>query len=204
MARTRVKAKRRQRPLGAAIGAGLAVTMGVGMLILIVELLIPDSAVSNLFRLSHLPSATLAASPLFQQWKEAVNRQESLFDTPLSLLCGGLTLGWFAPRYATRRRVLVSAASMAFGILAVLLTFTWADNLYLTGTLNAHEGAWITRAIAPLGYVVRQAAWDLIWIAACVLGAWLGLQARDRRQSKDQGKGVPPPTRPAPREVAHR
>lgn len=208
MARTRAargKAKRRERPLGTAICLGLAVTVGVGLVILLVQLLLPGSFLRDYFLLlRHSQSATLPLSPLAQQLAEEAAREEALFATPFSLLCGGLALGLCAPRYAPRRRVLVSGGLMAFGILAVSLTFLWVDNLYTTNIINQHEGGFISHPTAPVGYLVRQALWGLGWIAACVLGVWLGLRWRDRRVPQDNAKGVPPPTRPAPREVVHR
>lgn len=198
MARTRGKAKKRERPLGAAIGFGLLVTFGVALAIFIVMMLIPGTALHNLFRMSlYLSSATLPFDPLFQQWKEVVNREEALFVTPFSLLCGGLTLGWLAPRYATRRRVLLVSAAMALGILVVSLAFTWSDALVATNHLATSEGGYVARLVAPLDLIVRQSVWGLIWIAVCVLGAWLGLRLRDRRSP--QGNDAAPALHTAPR-----
>ena len=125
------------------------------------------------------------------------------FATPFSLLCGGLVLGRCAPRYAPLRRVLWAAGLMAFGILAVSLAFLWVDSIYTTNLLNRHEGGYISHPSAPFGYLLRQVLWGMGWIAACVLGSWLGLRLRDRGIPQE-GKGVPPPPRPAPREVARR
>ena len=207
---TRGKAKRRERPLGTAISLGLAVTLGVGVVILVVQLLVapilpPGSFLRQYYELlRHSPSATLPLSPLYQQLSEKVAQEDALFATPFMLLCGGLALGRNAPRYAARRRVLVSGGLMAFGILSVSLAFLWVDNLYTTYVLNTHEGGTITHATAPLAYLLTQVLWGLAWIAACVLGTWLGLRWRDRRVPTDTAKGAPPPARPAPREVAHR
>lgn len=179
--------------------------MGVGLVILLVQLLLPGSFLREYYELlRHSPSATLPLSPLYQHLSEQAAREEALFATPFSLLCGGLVLGRFAPRYAPRRYVLVAAGLMAFGILAVSLTFLWVDNLYTTNLLNTHEGGAISHQTAPPAYLLTQALWGLAWIAACVLGAWLGLRGRDRHVPRDTDRGVPPPTRPAPREVAHR
>lgn len=203
--RARARAKRRERPLGAAISAGLAVTVGVGLVILIVQLLIPGSFLRDYFLLlQHSQSATLPLSPLAQQLAEEAAREEALFATPFMLLCGGLTLGRLAPRYAPRRRVLGAGGLMAFGIIAVCVAFLWIVNLVIRGILNAHEGGFISHPTAPVGYLVRQGLWGLGWIAVGTFGTWLGLWWRDRRVPQDDAKGVPPPTRPAPREVAHR
>ncbi len=195
---TRAKAKRRERPLGAAVSAGLAVTLGVVLVILIVQLLIPSSFLRQYFDLlRHSPSATLPFSPLYQQYSEEAAREEALFATPFSLLCGGLTVGLLAPRYSPKRRVLVAAGLMALGILAVSLSFLWVDSVSTTNILNAHEGGYISHPTAPLGYLLRQALWGLGWIAACVLGAWLGLRLRDRRAP--QGNDSAPALHATPR-----
>lgn len=205
MARTRGRAKRRERPLGAAIGSGLAVTLGVALAILIVQLLLPHSFMRQYYDLlRHSPSATLPFSALYQQLSEETAWEEALFATPFSLLCGGLVLGRCAPRYSPRRRVLISGGVMAFGILVVSLTFLWVDNIYTTNLLNSHEGGYISHSTAPLAYVLRQGLLDLGWIIACVFGTWLGLRWRDHRQPKNHSEGAPPPTRPARREIAHR
>ena len=182
----RGRAKKRERPLGAAIGWGLAVTLGVGLVILTVQLLVPGTFLRNYYLLLlHAPSATLPLSPLTRQLSEEVAREEALFSTPLSLLCGGLTLGRLAPRYAGRRRVLAAGAIMAFGVLAVSLSFLWADNIYTTRFFNVHEGGVTAHPTAPADYLVRQSLWGLLWIAVSVLGTWLGLRLRDRRLPQD-------------------
>lgn len=199
---TRVRAKRRERPLGAAVSAGLAVTLGMGLIILVVQLLIPSSFLRQYYELlRHSPSATLPFNALYQQYSEQAAREEALFATPFSLLCGGLTVGLLAPRYAPRWRVLVVSGLMALGILAVSVSFLWVDNVNTTALLNTHEGGYITHPTAPLGYLLRQALWGLGWIAACILGAWLGLRLRDRRPASDGGKKAAPQ---APREAVRR
>jgi len=205
--KTRARARRRERPLGAAIALGLVVTMGAGLVILVAQLLSPGSFLREYFELlRHSPSASLPLSPLYQQLSERVAREEALFATPFSLLCGGLTLGLLAPRYAPRRRVLSAAGLMAFGILAVSLSFLWVDNIATTNLLNGHEGGDVTHPTAPLAYLLSQALWGLAWIGACVLGAWLGLVGRDRRvpRTGSKGAGDGSAARPAPRAAARR
>lgn len=183
--RARVKARRRERPLGAAIALGLVVTLGVGLVILVAQLLSPGSFLRQYYDLLlHSPSASLPLSPLYQQLSERVAREEALFATPFSLLCGGLTLGLLAPRYAPPKRVLGAAALMAFGLLAVLLTFLWVDSIATTRLLNSHEGGDVAHPTAPFAYLLSQALSCLAWIGACVLGAWLGLRGRDRRAAR--------------------
>ena len=199
---TRAKAKRRERPLGAAVCAGLAVTLGVVLVILVVQLLLPSSFMRQYYELlRHSPSATLPFNSLYQQLSEKAAREEALFATPFSLLCGGLTVGLLAPRYAPKRRVLVAAGLMALGILVVSLSFLWVDSINTSNLLNTHEGGYISHPTAPLGYLLRQALWGMGWIAACILGAWLGLRRHGPHPAQDDGKGVSPVT---PREVARR
>lgn len=183
-ARARGRAKRRERPLGAAVGLALAAIFAVGLVLLVAQLLWPGSTVRNFFLLSlHASSATLPLDPLYQQYKESLNRQEALFDSPLSFGCGGLVLGLLAPRYATRRRVLITSALMALGLLVVLLGFTWIDALHNVNALADNEGGRVARLGAPLDYVLRQTLWGLGWTAVCVGGTWSGMRARDRRMT---------------------
>lgn len=186
--KTHRKAKLRERPLGVAVGVALAAIFAVGLVLLVAQLLWPGSTVRNFFLMSlHASSATLPLDPLYQQYKESINWQEALFDSPLAFGCGGLVLGLLAPRYAARRRVLLTSALMALGLLVLLLGFTWADALHNTNALAANEGGKVARLGAPLDYVLRQTLCCLGWTAICVGGTWLGLRTRDRR-----GTAAPP------------
>jgi hypothetical protein len=183
-ARARGRAKNRERPLGVAVGLALAATLAVGLVLLVAQLLWPGSVVRNFFLMSlHASSATLPLDPLYQQYKEALNRQEALLDSPLAFGCGGLVLGLLAPRYAACGRVLITSALMALGLLVVLLGFTWIDALHNTNALADNEGGRVARLGAPLDYVLRQTAWGLGWTAVCMGGAWVGMRARDRRMT---------------------
>lgn len=177
------RAKRRERPFGAAVGWAVAATLGVGLLILGVQLLLPSSAVHNMYLLAHYNSSpTLRDDPLFQQWMDAINREEALFATPLCLLCGGLTLGWLAPTYAGRGRVLRVAALFAFAVVAVSLAFVWPTAIVQQNRLN-EAGGHIVQVSIPPELMVRQAILTALWIGVCVIGAWGGLWARRRGQT---------------------
>ena len=153
--------KKRERPLGAAIGLGLAATLGVALLIFVIEMLLPHSTVRTFVDLSlHAPSATLPLGSLYQDLKEGVDTQEALFVTPFSLFCGGLVLGRFAPRYAPLRRVLTAGAGMALGILVVSLAFSWEQAISHTKAL-AQEGGWVAGLSAPLEYLAASNALGL-------------------------------------------
>lgn len=196
MARTRRKTKKRERTLGQAIGLGLAATLGVGLLILIVQLLIPSTTVYNFFRLAHAASsATLRGGTLFQEWAGDIQEQEALFATPFSLLCGGLILGRFAPRYASYRRVLTAGGWMAFGTVAVSLAFAWPAAVIQQEKMNRDQGGHIFHISAPPDLLVRQSLWAFAWIAVCVLGTWVGLRLRDRRVPSDPAPALRPARR---------
>ncbi len=176
------RARKRERPLGTAIAWAVAATMGVSIVSFIVLMLVPNSALHNFFVLaSRANSATLPLSDLYQQWQESIEREEALIVTPLSMLCGGLALGLLAPRYAPRRRVLLSGAAMATILLGVVLAFTWTEALIQSGLTNKNEGGLVAKKTAPPELIARQAAWTLGWIAICAVGTGLGLKLRDRR-----------------------
>ena len=161
---------------------------------------IPTSALHNFFELClHNPSATLPFSQLYQDWSEKIQTEEALLVTPLSLLCGGLTLGWLSPRYASRKRVLVSGAAMAFGLLIVCLAFAWGNAIHETNVLANSQGGLVARLAAPVSYIVRQTLCVLAWTAVCVLGAFLGLRLRDRRPPVSAGNDSAPKLRAVPR-----
>ena len=185
----RGKAKTRERPLGTAIGLGLAATLAVGIFIALALLLIPGTVAHQFFRLAHYnASATLPLDPLYQNWAEKMQEEDVLFGTPLSLLCGGLVLGWFAPSYVSRRRALLSSAALSIGVLAVSLAFQWAAAVTQQATLNAHEGGQQVNLTAPPALIFRQALWVIVWTAICVLGTWAGLALRTRKR---QGAEMP-------------
>ncbi len=185
--RRRGRAKRRERPLGAAVGWAVAATLAVGLIILGIQLLVPSSAIHNMYLLSHYNSSpTLRDDPLFEQWMADINREEALFATPLSLLCGGLTLGWLAPAYAGRRRVLRVAAVLAFAVVAVSLAFVWPAAIIQQNRLN-EAGGRIVQVSIPPELMVRQAILTVLWIGVCVGGAWAGLWARRRGPGEARG-----------------
>lgn len=178
------RGKRRERPFGAAVGWAVAATLAVGLVILIVQLLLPSSAVHNMFLLAHYNSSpTLRDNPLFQKWMDAINREET-YVTALCLFCGGLTLGWLAPAYAGRGRVLRVAAVLAFALVAASLAFVWPAAIVQQNRLNNEVGGRIIQVGIPPDLMVRQALWSVLWIAVCVLGAWAGLWARGRKRAE--------------------
>lgn len=177
------RAKRRERPFGAAVGWAVAATLAMGLIILGVQLLMPSSAVHNMYLLAHYNSSpTLREDPLFQQWMADINREEA-FATALSLLCGGLTLGGLAPAYAGRRRVLRAAAVFAFAVVAVSLAFVWPTAIVQQNRLNEAGGRVVQVGIPP-ELMVRQAILTVLWIGVCVVGAWAGLWARRRGRAE--------------------
>jgi len=177
------RAKRRERPFGAAIGWAVAATLGVGLMILVVQLLLPLSAVHNMYLLAHYHSSpTLRDNPLFEKWMDAINKEE-VYATALCLFCGGLTLGWLAPVYAGRGRVLRGAAILAFAVVAVSLAFVWPTAVVQQNRLNEAGGRIIQVGIPP-ELMVRQAILTVLWIGVCVGGAWAGQWARRRGQAK--------------------
>lgn len=174
----RGRVKRRERPFGAAVGWAVAATLAVGLIILAVQLLLPSSSVHNMYLLAHYNSSpTLRDSPLFQQYMDAINREEA-YATALCLFCGGLTLGGLAPTYAGRGRVLRVAAVLAFAVVAVSLAFVWPTTIIQQNRLNAEVGGRIVQVGIPPVLMVHQAILTVLWIGVCVLGAWAGLWAR--------------------------
>lgn len=204
MARTRGRAKRREQPLGVAIGLGLAATLAVGVLIGVILLLIPGTVVHQFFSLVHnASSATLPLDPLYQEWAEKIAREDVLFVSPLSLLCGGLVFGWFAPSYVARRRTLLSGAALGFGVLAAVLAFIWLEASKQQTLMNHNEGGQQVILTAPPEFILLQALCIAVWTALCILGTWLGLTLRDRARSRQGAEpaGQPPPranARPLP------
>ena len=181
----RGKAKKRERPLGVAIGLGLAATLLVGVVIAVALLLTPGTVAHQFFRLVHNnASATLPLDPLYQEWAAKIQEEDTLFGTPISLLCGGLVLGWLAPHYASNRRVLVAGALMGLGVLAASLGFVWTTGIIQQSTLNAHEGGQQVVLTAPPELILHQTMGVAAWTAVCVLGTWLGLLLRDRGRNK--------------------
>ncbi len=181
-AATRGKAKKREHPLGVAVALGLVATLAVAILIVVVQLLEPHSALHNFYLLVHYnSSATLPLDPLYQKWYEEIAEEDVLFGSTFSLLCGGFVIGWLAPSYETRRRVLLAGTGLGFGLPLVCLAFQWIGGVLEQNTLNVHEGGQQVGITAPLSLILTQAALVLVWAAICVFGAWAGLRLRRRR-----------------------
>ena len=191
------EAKKREHPLGVAVALGLAAALAVAVLIVAVQLLEPHSALHNFFLLVHYnSSATLPLDPLYQKWYEQIAEEDVLFGSTFSLLCGGLALGWLAPSYETRRRVLGAGTGLGFGLPLACLAFQWAGGIVEQNTLNAHEGGQQVGIAAPPSLILAQAAFVLGWVAFCVLGTWAGRLLRERSRSARQS-GSPRPAAPA-------
>ncbi len=182
-ARTRGRAKKREKPLGVAVALGLAAALAVAILIVVVQLLIPHTVLNNFYTLVHYnASATLPLDPLYQKWYETLS-EEDVFGTAFSLLCGGLVVGWFAPSYVSRPRVLVAGAALGFGLPLVCLAFLWIGGVVEQNTLNAHEGGRQVGLAAPPVLILTQAALVIVWAAICVFGTWAGLWLRRRSRA---------------------
>ena len=173
--------KKRERPLGVAVALGLATTLAIAILIVVVQLLVPHTVVSNFYKLVHYnSSATLPLDPLYQEWYETLSKEGAVGDA-FSLLCGGFVVGWLAPSYETRRRVLMAGALLGIGLLLVSLAFLWVGGVHEQNTLNAHEGGQQVGITAPPSLILFQTVLVLVCAACCVLGAWAGLGLRRRR-----------------------
>ena len=179
----RGRAKKRELPLGAAIASGLGATLAVGIAIALALVLIPGTAAHQFFSLvSGIHSATLPLDPLYQEWSEKISEEETLFATPISMLCGGLALGWLAPSYASRRSVLLSGGLLGFGVVAASIGFVWAFGIINQNTLNHQQGGQQVVITAPPELIVKEAVAALLWTAICIFGTWLGLRLRARQQ----------------------
>lgn len=178
----RGRAKERELPLGAAIAYGLGATLAAGVVIALALVLIPGTAAHQFFALvSGIHSATLPLDPLYQEWSEKISEEETLFATPVSMLCGGLALGWLAPSYASRRRVLLSGGLLGFGVVAASVAFVWVFGILNQNTLNHQQGGQQVVITAPPELIVRQAIAAVLWTAICVFGTWLGQRLRARQ-----------------------
>jgi len=181
------RARRREQPLGVAIALGLAAALAAGIVIALASVLIPGTAAHQFYALVHsIHSATLPLDPLYQDWAEKIDEEETLFATPLSLLCGGLTLGWLAPSYSGRRRVLLSGGLMGFGFIVAVVAFVWVVGTLNQNLLNRTEGGQQVNITAPPELIVKQIIAAILWTAICVLGSWLGLRLRERARQKMQ------------------
>ena len=180
--RTKRDTRKREKPLGAAIALGLMTTLGVAALISVIQFLVPHSALHNFYQLVHYnSSATLPLDPLYQDLMTRIQTEDALFLTPVSLFCGGLVLGWLAPRYASYLRVYVSGGLTGLGITAASVGFTWPTAIFQQKALNAHDGGEQVALSAPPSLIAEQAFLMLAWIAVCILGTWLGQHLRDWR-----------------------
>ena len=179
------RAKKREQPLGVAIALGLAAVLAAGIVIALVSVLIPGTAAHQFYSLVHnIQSATLPLDPLYQEWFEKMSEEDALFGTPISLLCGGLTLGWLAPSYADRRRVLLSGALLGFGVITTAVAFEWVSGILSQTTLNHTEGGQQVNITAPPELIIKQVITAIIWTAICVAGTWLGRRLRERARQQ--------------------
>ena len=111
------------------------------------------------------------------------SEQKKLLSYRLCLcLCGGLTLGRLAPRYATTRRVLAfRRGNGVWALVFAVVLFDWTHALIQDRLIDRRIGGYINPIRLPPDVILRQIVWALVWIAVCVLGTWLGLRWRDRK-----------------------
>ncbi len=157
--------------------------MAVAIFIVAIQFLEPRSAVREFYTLVHYnPSATLPLSQLYQQWYQDISN-EDVPGSAFSLLCGGLAVGWLAPSYASRRRVLLAGLGLGIGVPLVSLAFLWIGGIIEQNTMNVQQGGQQVAITAPLSLIVIQALLVAFWAAFCVLGTRAGLTLRARRRN---------------------
>ena len=160
---------------------GLAAALAAGIVIAVVSVLLPGTPAHQFYSLvSHIQSATLPLDPLYQEWSDKISEEEVFFATPLALLCGGLALGWLAPSYEEKRRVLLSGGLMGFSVVAASVAFVWVFGVLDQNALNHIEGGQQVKITAPPELIVKQAVSAVLWTVVCVGGTWLGLRGRER------------------------
>ena len=174
------RGKKREQPLGIAIVLGLAATLAAGIVIAVVSVLLPGTPAHQFYSLAqHIHSATLPLDPLYQEWFEKMSEEDTLFGTPVSLLCGGFALGRLAPSYADRLRVLISGGLMGFGVIAAAVAFEWVSGTLSQSTLNHMEGGQQVNITLPSELIAKLIVVAIFWTAICVFGTWLGLLLRE-------------------------
>lgn len=102
-------------------------------------------------------------------------------------MCGGLTLGRLAPRYATTRRVLLTSTKVAFALVFAVVLFDWVYALIQDRLIDRRIGGFYNPITAPPDVILRQIVWAAVWIACWILGTWLGLRWRDRKPTSETG-----------------
>ncbi len=175
------RGKKREQPLGVAIALGLAAALAASIVIAVVSVMLPGTPAHQFYSLvSHIQSATLPLDPLYQEWSDQISEEEVFFATPLSLLCGGLALGWLAPSYVEKRRVLLAGGLMGFGVVAASIAFVWVFGVLDQNALNHIEGGQQVKITAPPELIFKQAISAILWTAVCVGGTWLGRRGQER------------------------
>lgn len=169
-----------ERSLAAAATWSALVFLGMSLLIGLVLLFIPTSALHNVYELVFVNGIVRPDNPMLQGYLDEVRREDALFVQPSALFCGGLTLGALAPRRAGRSRVLWTAALVPTVIGLACLAIVWLPVL-------VHRHGHLPPGMVDERLVLTQTATSLGGIAAFVLGTLLGLLWRDRRRKPDAG-----------------
>ena len=181
------RGRKREQPLGVAIALGLAATLAAAIVIALASVLVPGTPAHKFYSLvAHIHSATLPLDPLYQEWFEKMSEEDTLFGTPVSLLCGGFALGRLAPNYADRLRVLISGGLMGLGVIAAAVAFEWVLGTLSQSTLNHMEGGQQVNITLPSELIAKLIVVAVFWTAVCVFGTWLGLRGRERARQKAQ------------------
>ena len=176
-ARTRARLQReRERTPAFAVSLSIATIFLVALIAVIVMCNTYGTALYNLFQ--GLMAQTLSPrSVLYGQIISQVEFQEAVIFTPISLLCGGIALGRLISTRFTRIRLLGIAATASAGVLMACLLFRW------TLLLVAQHGHLFAGEITSR-LVLTQIGCTVGWIAAYLLGTWLGVLWRDQGRPK--------------------
>lgn len=162
---------RPERSFFAAACLSALVFLGVALLIGLIELALPTSALHNYYELVFVNGVVSSQSPIYQEMLAGVKRTDLLFVTPFSLFCGGLAFPFLAPRSATRPRVLRASVLVVAAITVGYLLLFWGSVLdFMHGRLQP--------GMVDAQTVLTQTAFGLAGIAAFVLGVFLGLRRR--------------------------
>jgi len=146
---------------------GLTAAFAVAVVELIGMLTTPYTVASHLMGMYTIGPMLPASSELLQTWTGDLGTEEALLWTPLSLLVGGLVVGFLAPSRITLGGRALAAAKVGFGFAFACFAFVWLAELI---SFQFRPPAYLFSA----QYILAQLICFVMWTAVAAVGGVLG------------------------------
>jgi hypothetical protein len=149
--------------------------LGVALIVCVVLLCIPTTAVRNFWDAVTGPNSVITpSSDLYQTLLTKIHQEDALYVSPGSLFAGGLVFGRLIPLRFSRLRAVSMAAATAAGVYFACAAFVW----FLDAFHSGYYSDWRSALVSPIQLIAIGMA-----TAAAAIGTVIGVIWRDSRSA---------------------